>query len=104
MDEGDHKFSMASSIVAGSSEEIQLHTGVEIGLGSLEYDLVEIDQTREGADFAFTSDRRLIGAKYGRMYGKANPFPEDLFDGHGFDRLEKVDLDKVAGPPVMAGE
>jgi len=97
---GDHKFSMASALVPGLSEEIQLHTGVEIGLGHLEYDLIEIEQTRQGAEFAFTADRRLIGAKYGRIYKKENPFPADKFDGKGFDRLDKVDLDKVAGPSL----
>ena len=101
---GDHKFSMASSLVPGSSEEIQLHTGVEIGLGSLDYDLVEIDQTRDSVDFAFTADRRLIGAKYGPIYKKENPFPEERFDGTGFDRLTNVDLDKVAGPSLMPSE
>jgi len=42
----------------------------------------------------------LIGAKYGRIYKKENPFPADKFDGKGFDRLDKVDLDKVAGPSL----
>ena len=97
---GDHKFSMAASLIPGASEEIQLHTGVEIGLGSLEYDLVDVEQARAGAEFVFTADRRLIGAKYGRMYKKENPFPQDRFDGQGFDRVEHPDLDKVAGPPV----
>ena len=63
----------------------------------------KLTRRREGADFAFTADRRLIGAKYGSMYAKQNPFPEDRFGGDGFDRLRNVDLEKVAGPRVMAG-
>tara|TARA_B100001123_G_scaffold186130_1_gene212928 strand:- start:4094 stop:5464 length:1371 start_codon:yes stop_codon:yes gene_type:complete len=96
---GDHKFSHASSLVPGMSEEIQLNTGVENGLGVMEYELVEVPEDTESF-FGFPDERKFVGTRMAALYEKENPFPEHLHEGRGFDRKRNVDLDKVAGPKV----
>ena len=97
---GDHKFEMTSALMpeAGITEEIQLNTGVEIGLGSMDYDLVEVPGSGDGNEYGFSPDRRPPAVRFAKMYAKENPFPSERHDGRGFDRRPKVDLVKVAGP------
>jgi uncharacterized protein len=97
---GDHKFALASPLMpeAGVTEEIQLNTGVENGLGTMDYELIEVPGSGEANEYGFSADRRLSGVKFASMYAKENPFPHDRHNGHGFDRKAKVDLEKVAGP------
>lgn len=97
---GDHKFELPSPLMpeAGVTEEIQLHTGVENGLGSLEYDLIDVPGSGDPDEYCFSFDRRLSGEKFASLYAKENPFPRGRLGGKGFDRKDKVDLEKVAGP------
>ncbi len=97
---GDHKFAKASAIMpdAGVTEEIQLNTGVEIGLGTMDYELIDVPGSGNAQEYSFSFDRRPAGERFARMYAKENPFPKEHHDGRGFDRKPKVDLEKVAGP------
>ena len=102
---GDHKFAMAASAMPGKlgtiehvTEEIQLNTGVENGLGTMEYELIEVPGSGDGEEYGFSFDRRPVGERMANLYAKENPFPKERFNGDGFDRKSKVNLDKVAGP------
>ena len=97
---GDRKFEMASSLMpdAGVTEEIQLNTGVEIGLGRMDYELIEVPGSGDGNEYGFSFDRRPAGERFANHYAKENPFPKERHGGRGFDRKAKVDLVKVAGP------
>jgi uncharacterized Fe-S center protein len=97
---GNHKFAKASSLMPdeGVTEEIQLNTGVENGLGTMDYELIDVPGSGKPQEYGFSFDRRPVGERFARMYAKENPFPKDRHDGRGFDRKAKVDLEKVAGP------
>jgi uncharacterized protein len=91
---GTRKFEAVSPLLSGLCEELQINTGVKIGLGSMEYDLVEVPE-KPGTDFAFPPDSRLTGIRYSGNFEKIPPFPYDRHNGHGFDRVENVDLDTL---------
>ena len=99
---GDHKLTVAASMVPGSSEETQLNTGVKNGLGTKDYELIEVFES-DTDRFGFY-DNRLVGERYKTIYAKENPFPADRHGGTGFDRKRRseIDLDEVAGPRVTA--
>ena len=94
LDTGKRKFERCSTTMAGLSEEIQINTGEIIGLGTRQYELVPVAE-KERADFAFPPDSRLSGVRFGDLYTKLQPFPYDRYDGKGFLREEKVDLERV---------
>jgi len=93
---GAKKFTAASAVhVEDLSEEIQIEAGVLNGLGSKDYEMVEVvpgDQAYWGFP-----DRRSMRTKFGRLYRKEDPFPRERYQGQGFDRQEEVDLARVAG-------
>lgn len=91
---GERKFEACSSRAPGVSEEIQLVTGEIIGLGSRQYDLVEVAQGH-AEDFAFSPDSRPVGVRFRDKFAKFSPFPYDRHDGKGFLREDEVDLDRV---------
>ncbi len=91
---GAHKFETCSSRVPGISEEIQLTTGELIGLGTRQYELVEVPEGKP-EDFAFTPDSRLVGVRFRGKFAKIPPFPRDRHEGRGFLRKEEVDLQRV---------
>jgi len=91
---GERKFEACSSRAPGVSEEIQLVTGEIIGLGSRQYDLVEVAQGNP-EDFAFSPDSRPVGLRFRDKFAKFSPFPYDRYDGKGFLREDEVDLDRV---------
>ncbi len=95
LEPGSHKFSMASSLEPGLSEEVQINTGVANRLGSKEYELVEVEAAPTEEAFVYSTDPRKIGPRYGPVFKRENPFPAELHDGHGFDRVERVDLEAV---------
>lgn len=88
------KFEACSPLLSGLCEELQVNTGEKIGLGSMDYTLVDVPE-RPGTDFSFPPDPRLTGIRYRKQFRKIPPFPYDRHDGHGFDRVEKVDLDTL---------
>lgn len=101
---GAHKFTSASAVnVPDLSEEIQIRTGALNGLGSTTYRMIEVGPMADRRVWQFP-DRRLSRIKYSPLYAREDPFPREMFGGHGFDRAEEVDLDAVAHwPPTKSG-
>jgi uncharacterized Fe-S center protein len=92
---GARKFTTASAVhFTDLSEEIQIQTGARNGLGSTDYEIVEVAPTGDNRFWAFP-DQRDNAIKYAKTYAKDNPFPYERHDGHGFLRAEEVDLDTV---------
>ena len=55
--------------------------------------------------FRFPLDPRPTRLRYQRLFEKFQPFPVDRHGGHGYDRLEEVDMEAVKlhdGPKVTA--
>jgi hypothetical protein len=94
LDPGQRKFESCSSILSGLSEEIQLNTGQIIGLGSRDYELVQVEE-RKAEDFAFPPDPRPVGVRFHDLFAKVPPFPRDRHDGQGYLREQEVDLDGI---------
>ncbi len=89
---GDTKFEGISTMVEGLSEETQVNTGVAIGLGSRDYELVEVAKG-DPAKFRFPPDPRPTGIKFREKFERFGVFPFDRHEGHGFARNETVDLE-----------
>jgi uncharacterized protein len=94
LEAGQHKFEICSSRAPGISEEIQLATGEIIGLGSRQYDLVEVAQGKP-ADYAFGPDQRPVGIRFRDKFVKFPPFPRERHDGQGYLRAGEIDLNRV---------
>ena len=94
LDAGKRKFETCSPLLAGLSEETQLNTGEIIGLGTRQYELVQVAE-KKMEDFAFPPDPRFSKVRFGDLYAKFQPFPYDRYDGKGFLREEEVDLERV---------
>ena len=99
---GDRKFDLAGAAIEGLSEQTTINTGVVIGLGSRDYELITVAPAgRE--KFTFPYDRRPSRVRFQKVFEKLQVFPYDRHDGRGFDRLPSVDLDAVKahdGPTV----
>lgn len=94
LESGERKFEACSPLMAGLSEEAQINTGEIIGLGTRKYELVTVAE-KEMEDVAFPYDRRAVGIRFGKLFAKLQPFPYDRYDGKGFLREEKVDLERI---------
>ena len=94
LEPGKRKFEAISPMLSGISEELQINAAESNGLGSMEYDLVEVPE-KTPADFAFPPDNRFVGVRFREKFEKIPPFPRDRHDGRGFDRLDKVDLKAI---------
>ena len=95
-DPGAHKFSAASvHHVDNISEEIQIETGVINGLGSKEYEMVDVEPLADVSLWRFP-DLRTNREKFGPLFAKDDPFPRERHAGRGYDREDQVDLDRVA--------
>jgi uncharacterized Fe-S center protein len=100
---GGRKFEVCSSRAPGVSEEIQLATGEIIGLGTRQYELIQVAEGKP-EDFAFAPDPRPVGVRFRGKFAKIPPFPRDRHDGKGFLRVDDVDLDRVnAAAPTKTG-
>jgi len=88
---GTRKFEAVSVLLSGMCEEMQINTGMKNGLGSIDYDLMEVPE-KPMSDFTFPPDKRLVGVRYKKSFAKRSPFPYDLHEGHGFARKKNVDL------------
>ncbi|MDP3064741.1 MAG: DUF362 domain-containing protein [Chloroflexota bacterium] len=98
---GDTKFEGVSTMVEGLSEETQINVGVAIGLGSRDYELVEVPKGDPVA-FRFPPDPRPTGVKFKAKFAKLGDiFPYDKYNGQGYKREPEVDLQapKHAVPP-----
>lgn len=91
---GKKKLEIVSPIHGGMSEEVQINTGVLIGLGSREYELLTIATPLEKF-YGFSADTRPLRERFHNLYEKETPFPLDRFDGHGFKREAEIDYEKL---------
>ncbi len=101
---GERKFDLAGAAIEGLSEQTTINTGVVIGLGSREHELIHVAPAG-AARFQFPPDPRPTGQKFSKLFEKIPPFPRELYDGQGYNRLPEVDLDAVKphdGPTVSA--
>jgi uncharacterized Fe-S center protein len=95
-DPGTKKFTAASAVmVPDLSEEIQIQTGAIIGLGSTDYEIVEVTPPAYQTHWQFP-DPRSVRERFSRIYAKEDPFPRERLQGQGFQRAEEVDLEQVA--------
>ena len=91
---GDNKFEAAAATFHGQSEVASINTGHEIGLGSRDYTLIEVEpQSAEQHKFPY--DRRPSRQRFKERFEKFQPFPYDRHDGKGFARNDVVDFDRV---------
>jgi len=94
---GTKKFTAASAVhFSGLSEEIQIETGAINGLGTKEYEMVDVEPLSDQSLWQFT-DQRSMRDKFGPIYAKEDPFPRERYEGQGFHRAAQVDLEGVAG-------
>ncbi len=102
---GDRKFDMVGSAIEGPSEQTTINTGVVNGLGSKEYELVTVAPLG-AAKFRFPPDPRPTRVRLGRLFEKFQPFPFDRYDGRGYNRVEKIDIDAVKAHdgPLLTGD
>jgi hypothetical protein len=92
MEPGTKRMALVSGRAQAVSEEIQLNAGVKNGLGSRDYELVEIEPI-DPSRLWFPPDPRPVGARFRqRQAGPLGVFPFDRHDGHGFSRKDEVDL------------
>lgn len=91
---GARKFTAASAVLSDMSEEIQLNTGVRIGLGSKDYELVECEP-KDPVNFYYPPDPRQTGVRFARNFALESPFPREKFNGAGFKREKEVDFSLV---------
>ena len=93
---GARKFTAASAVHFNDlSEEIQIETGVLNGLGSKEYEIIEVAPSSDSHLWAFP-DQRPNADKFGPIYAKDDPFPCERYEGQGFLRSEEVDMERVS--------
>jgi hypothetical protein len=88
MDPGAPKFSACGSFL-GVSEEIQPNVGQKIGLGTRQYDLIEVPAPEDPTPFLCTTVP--AGAKLGKLLAKKG----DVYPPEGFKRLDEVDLEDM---------
>jgi hypothetical protein len=90
---GAKKFENAAALMHGLNEEAQISTGVLIGLGSREYELVQVKPSDN--HFGFRDDPRPGGKRFRPLFEREDPFPRERYGGHGFKREIKVDFGKI---------
>jgi len=91
---GDRKFEAAAATFHGQSEVASINTGHENGLGSRDYELVDVDPA-DPEKYRFPYDRRPSRQRFGERFERFQPFPYDRHDGRGFDRNDEVDLEAM---------
>ena len=91
---GDRKFEAAAATFHGQSEVASINTGHTIGLGTRNYNLVEVEP---GAPerFQFPYDKRFSRERFKDKFEKFQPFPYDRHGGKGFARNDEVDLEAM---------
>jgi len=91
MDPGIPKFTACGSFL-GVSEEIQPNVGQKIGLGTRQFELVEVEPSEDPTPFLCTL--MPAGIKLGKLFDKKG----DVFPPGGFKRLDEVDLEDMRLP------
>ena len=85
---GDRKFEAAAATFHSQSEVATINTGHEIGLGSRDYELIDVEPGPEEAH-RFPYDRRPSRQRYMANFERFKPFPYDRHDGKGFARKRR---------------
>lgn len=91
MDPGLPKFSACGSFI-GVSEEIQPNVGQKIGLGTREYELIEVPPAEDATPFLCNTEP--VGTKIGKLLAKKG----DVYPPGGFKREDEVDLEDMRAP------
>lgn len=91
---GDKKFEGAAALMHGQSEVATINTGHINGLGSRDYELVDVEPA-DAAKYRFPYDRRPSRQRFMARFAKFQPFPYDRHDGRGYLREDEVDLEAV---------
>ncbi|MCH9009959.1 MAG: DUF362 domain-containing protein [Chloroflexi bacterium] len=91
---GDAKFEAAAATFHGQSEVASINTGHEIGLGSRDYELIDVEPDSPER-FRFPYDKRTSRPRFMERFEKFQPFPYDRHDGKGFARNDEVDLEAM---------
>lgn len=91
---GDNKFEGAAALMHGQSEVATINTGHIIGLGSRDYQLIDVEPA-DAAKYRFPYDRRPSRQRFMDRFAKFEVFPYDRHDGNGFFREVEVDLENV---------
>ncbi len=94
MEPGVKKFENIAIAVEGVSEEIQMKAAVENGLGTTDYELIEVDPRRDVTSFLPRDDPRVTGLRLRHVFEREDPIPWERFDGRAFDRLDEIDLSR----------
>ena len=82
------KFTACGSFM-GISQEIQPNVGQQIGLGTREYELIEVPPLDDDAPFTFS--RIPAGAKHSKLFTRKG----DIYPPGGFKRADEVDLEDM---------
>jgi hypothetical protein len=91
---GDAKFEAAAATFHGQSEVASINTGHTNGLGSRDYELVDVEPG-DPEKFRFPYDRRPSRQRFKEKFEKFTPFPYDRHGGRGYAREEEVDLEAM---------
>lgn len=91
---GDRKFEAAAATFHGQSEVASINTGHTIGLGTRNYNLVEVEPAAPER-FQFPYDKRLSRERFKSKFERFQPFPYDRHEGKGFARNDEVDLEAM---------
>ena len=91
MDPGVPKFAACASFL-GVSEEIQPNVAQKIGMGTRDYELVEVADAED--DTPFLCDSVPVGTKLGPIFLKKG----DIYPKEGFKRADEVDLEEMRTP------
>lgn len=89
---GEKKMEIVAGGMRRVSEELQINAGVRIGLGSRDYELVEVEPAKPPR-LRFPPDPRPVGIRFGELQrGPLSSFPSGRLGGQGFSRKEEVDF------------
>ncbi|NVM55979.1 MAG: DUF362 domain-containing protein [Candidatus Helarchaeota archaeon] len=96
IDAGIPKMSACGSFL-GVSENIQVNTGVDNGLGELKYTIKKVTSlpSKDMDSYGLYIDSGYAGINMGRLFSKRSIFPNPKADDGGFKRAKKVDFGPV---------
>jgi hypothetical protein len=96
LDSGLPKMSACGSFL-GVSENIQINTGIENGLGELEYKITPVASlpTKKMEEYGLFIDSGYAGVHLGRLYKKRSLLPDPNATDGGFKRLKELDMSKL---------
>jgi uncharacterized Fe-S center protein len=96
LDEGLPKLSACGSFL-GVSENIQVNTGADNGLGELQYKISNVVSLKNKlmTEYNLFIDSGYAGTHMAKLYKKKSLLPVPGADNGGFKRLEKIDMENL---------